>query len=150
MDRLALALLLGLVVVVAAWLTQRRRTDAPTAGGGGFEAPNQLNRDDFRRPDAPWLVVVFSSATCSTCSDVWDKAQILESTEVSVQQVEVSADAELHERYRIEAVPVTAIADSSGVVVSSFMGPVSATHLWAALAEAREPGSVPPDCGAGS
>ena len=91
--------------------------------------------------------MLFSSATCSTCGDVWAKAQVLESSEVAVQQVEVAADADLHARYRIEAVPIVVIADAAGVVVSSFMGPVSATHLWAALAEAREPGSVPPGCG---
>jgi hypothetical protein len=28
----------------------------------------------------------------------------------------------------------------------SFMGPVSSTHLWAAVAELRDPGSVPPGC----
>ena len=31
---------------------------------------------------------------------------------------------------------------AEGVVQRSFVGPVSATHLWAAVAEVREPGSV--------
>ncbi len=147
MDRLILAVVLALVVVGIAWLAQRRRPDAPTAASRGYEAPAQIDRHDFVRPETPWIVVVFSSATCSTCGDVWAKAQVLESSEVAVQQVEVSTDADLHDRYRIEAVPIVVVADKSGVVVSSFMGPVSATHLWAALAEAREPGSVPPGCG---
>lgn len=147
MDRLILALLLAVVVVGVAWLVQRRRPDPPTGSGRGYEPPAQLDRADFVRPEAPWLVVVFSSATCSTCGDVWAKTQVLESGEVAIQQVEAVADADLHHRYRIEAVPIVVIAGADGVVVSSFMGPVSATHLWAALAEAREPGSVPPGCG---
>ena len=56
------------------------------------------------------------------------------------------ADRALHERYAIEAVPTTLIADPEGVVVASFLGPVTATDLWAAVAEAREPGSTPRAC----
>lgn len=149
MDRLLLAVALAAVVVVVALLAQRRRPDAPTGPPASFEAPAQLDRADFDAPGSPWLVAVFTSATCSTCAEVWSKAQVLASDQVAVQQVEATADAELHRRYRIEAVPIVAIADDRGVVVRSFMGPVSATHLWAALAEAREPGSVPDGCGAG-
>jgi hypothetical protein len=35
------------------------------------------------------------------------------------------------------------IADANGVVVKSFLGPMTATDLWAAVAEARDPGSTP-------
>lgn len=60
------------------------------------------------RPDAPWLVAVSTSATCSTCEDVWSKALVLASDEVAVQQVEAVADKDLHDRYRVEAVPIVA------------------------------------------
>jgi hypothetical protein len=33
---------------------------------------------------------------------------------------------------------LTLVVDDNGVVRTSFVGPVSATHLWAAVAEARE------------
>ncbi|MEZ5219609.1 MAG: hypothetical protein R2715_24185 [Ilumatobacteraceae bacterium] len=62
---------------------------------------------------------------------------------MGVQDVEFSAHRDLHERCAIEAVPMTVIADAAGVVVASYHGPVSATDLWAAVAEAREPGSRP-------
>ena len=146
MDRILIALALAAVVVVIAVVLQRRRPDAPTQPSGGFTAPVQLDRADFERPDAPWLVAVFTSATCETCADVAAKAAILDSGEVAVQVVEAVRDRDLHQRYSIEAVPIVAIAGSDGVVASSFMGPVSSTHLWAALAELRDPGSVPPDC----
>ncbi|HEY4332527.1 MAG TPA: hypothetical protein VGM78_08160, partial [Ilumatobacteraceae bacterium] len=55
---------------------------------------------------------------------------------------------DLHTRYKIDAVPTLVIADREGVVRASFLGPVSATDLWAACAEARQPGASPePDLG---
>ena len=147
MDRVLLAVGLAVVVIaVALVLQRRRRNDAPTQPTGGFEAPAQVDRADFVRPDAPWLVVTFTSSTCSTCAEVWSKARLLESDMVAVQEVEVGTDPDLHARYVIEAVPITIVVDAEGVVRSSFLGPVSSTHLWAALAELREPGSVPPGC----
>ncbi len=146
MERLVVALVLAAVAVGVAALLQRRRVNPPTQPRS-WEAPAQLDRADFDRPDAPWLVCVFSAATCTTCSDVVAKAEVLASSDVAVQDVEVQRDPDLHDRYGIEAVPIVAIADSDGVVRESFVGPVSSTHLWAALAELREPGSVPEGCG---
>jgi len=148
-ERLVLALAVAAVVVVVALLLQRRGGTAPAQVPPTFEAPGELVRADFARPDAPWLVAVFTSATCSTCGDVWSKAQLLESDQVAVQDVEATRDGDLHRRYGIDAVPIVAITDASGTVRASFVGPVSSTHLWAALADLREPGSVPPGCDGG-
>ena len=46
----------------------------------------------------------------------------------------------------IEAVPTTLVVDGDGVVAAGFIGPITATDLWAAVAEAREPGSTPGGC----
>ncbi len=94
-------------------------------------------------------MVVFTSATCATCAATWEVARQLASSAVATQEVEAIRDAALHDRYGIDAVPTTIVCDAEGGVVRSFLGPVSATHLWAAVAEARSPGSVPPGCGAG-
>ena len=131
-----------------ALVAQRRRPAAP-ANPSSYDAPAQLDRDDFERPDAPWLVVVFSSATCDSCAGVWARAQPLRSEHVAVVEAEAARDSDLHQRYGIEAVPITVVADGEGVVRRSFVGPVSSTHLWAALAELREPGSVPEGCEGG-
>ena len=73
---------------------------------------------------------------------------MLESRHVSVVEVEFSAARDLHRKYDIQAVPIVAVADADGVVHRGFAGPVSATDLWAAVAEARDPGSSPePDLG---
>jgi len=70
------------------------------------------------------------------------KADVLRSSDVTVQNVSFQARQDLHQRYAIDAVPSLVIADSDGVVHASFVGPVTATDLWAVMAECREPGSV--------
>jgi hypothetical protein len=40
-------------------------------------------------------------------------------------------------------VPTLVVADARGVAVAAFLGPMTATDLWAAVAEARDPGSSP-------
>ena len=147
MDRVVLALALVAVAVLVAVVVQRRRPDAPSRPA--FSVPLQIDRADFTRPEAPWLVVVFTSSTCESCAGVWDKARHLDAEgdgPVAVQELEVTADAELHRRYGVDAVPLVLIADADGVVVRHFLGPVTATDLWAAVAEAREPGSTPGGC----
>jgi hypothetical protein len=144
-ERLVIALVLAAVAVaVAAVLQRRQRVDAPVRTG--YAVPDQLDRGDFDRPEAPWLVAVFSSATCRTCAGVWEKARQLASDDVVVQEIEVGQARALHQRYRIEAVPTTVVADVAGVVRASFLGPVTAADLWAEVAELREPGSVPGSC----
>ncbi len=145
MERIAIAGALAvLALAVAAVIQRRQRSAAPVRTG--YALPAQLHRADFARPEAPWLVAVFTSATCTTCAGVWERAQHLESPAVAVQELEHARDRAMHDRYAIEAVPATLVADADGVVVASFVGPVTATDLWAAVAEAREPGSTPPEC----
>jgi hypothetical protein len=145
MIRLLPAVVLATVVaLLAAWLQRRRPAASPVIDR--HHVPTSVDRADFVRPTADWLVVVFTSATCSTCAATWEVARQLDSPAVAVQEVEVGAEVALHERYGIDAVPTTIVCDAEGGVVQSFLGPVTATHLWAAVAEAREPGSVPPGC----
>ena len=131
--------IVGVVVVVALvanlW-QRRRRVDAPTQGAS--EIPSQIDRSDFVRPEASWIVLAFTSATCQTCSDIERKVRVLETKSVAMQILEYTAERELHKRYKIDAVPAVLMADASGVVQANFLGPVSATDLWAALARVRD------------
>jgi len=132
-------IIVGVVVVVAllANLWQRKRqVDAPTQGAS--EVPSQIDRSDFVRPDASWIVLAFTSATCQTCSDIERKVRVLETSSVAIQILEYTAERELHKRYKIDAVPAVLMADASGVVQANFLGPASATDLWAALARVRD------------
>jgi hypothetical protein len=147
MERVVIAAVIVVVVVALAVVLRRRAaSDPPTQRR--YSIPQQLDRDDFPRPEAPWLVAVFTSATCDACAAVADRAAVLETAQVSVAEVEFGASRELHQRYSIDAVPTVVIADADGVTRASFLGPVNATDLWAAVAEVREPGSTPePDLG---
>ena len=136
------------VVAVAALLAkflQRRKPQAPTQPK--MEVPAQVDRNDFPQPEVQWLVAVFSSASCATCIDVVAKSQALATSQVAVANVEYPERKDLHDRYGIDAVPTIVVVDTDGVVRGSFIGPVSATDLWAGVAEIRQPGSrVVSDC----
>lgn len=150
MERVIVVVVLAAVAAVVAYVVSRRTRDESVPVPTGFHVPAQLHRSDFERADAEWLVAVFTSATCNSCATMIDKARALESDAVAVVEVEVTAQAELHERYGIDGVPTTVIADADGAVRSHFLGPATATDLWAAVAEVREPGSVPSSCDAHS
>lgn len=135
------AVVAGAALVVGAFLQTRRRTAAPTQPAA--VVPVQLDRADFPSASAPWAVIVFSSASCHACADVVAKATVLASPQVSVVDIEFGAHRLLHAKYAIDAVPIVVVVDPDGVVQRGFVGPVSATDLWAAVAEARDPGSSP-------
>lgn len=146
MERFLLAGAVVAAAAVVALVVERRRPDPPTQAL--WAVPAQLDRADFVRPEAPWLVAVFSSAGCNSCARAVTMAEVLGSDEVAVEEIEVAASPELHRRYHVEAVPTIVVADGEGVVRASFVGPPTATDLWAAVAEARQPGSSPePDLG---
>jgi hypothetical protein len=134
--RILIAVAIVAVAGGIAWWLERRRTVAPPTQGRAV-VPQQLDRRDFPRPDAPWLVVLFTSRTCVSCAGLLDKARPLESEQVCVVEVEFTANRSLHERYRIEAAPITVLADADGVTRASFVGGFTATDLWNALAELR-------------
>ena len=142
MERVILAAVVVVVAAIVAVIVERRRPAPPTQGG--WAVPAQLDRADFDRPDAPWLVAVFTSATCESCTGAREKAIVLASDDVAVQEVEVGARQDLHDRYAITAVPLILVADGEGVVQASFVRPPSATDLWAAMAEARAEGGAGP------
>jgi hypothetical protein len=141
-ERLLIAGVVIAVAVVIAIVIDRRAPDAPTAPR--WAVPTQLDRADFAGPSQPWLVAVFTSETCDACAGAAAKAAVLASEDVAVDEVAVGARPEVHRRYAIDAVPTVVVADAEGVVRASFVGPPTATDLWAAVAELRDPGSVPP------
>lgn len=142
---LVVVVVLGAVALAVAAVLRRRRPAAPEEAPS-WAVPTQVDRTDFTGADRPWLVAVFASSTCTACAATADKAVLLESSAVAVQVIDDVADRATHERYRVEAVPMVVIADGEGLVRRSFLGEPTATDLWAALAELREPGTVPESC----
>jgi len=136
-DRLIIAAAIVVVAVIVALSVRRwRRPDAPTQVSRAV--PSQLDRADFDRPGAAWLVVVFTSATCDTCAGVVAAAQRVAGDDVAVVDVEYQTQRSVHERYRIEAVPMVVFADAGGAVRASRLGPVTAAELAAVLTAARD------------
>ncbi len=134
--RILIAVVLLAVAAGVAWWLERRRAAAPPTQGHAV-VPQQLDRHDFPRPDAAWLVVLFTSKSCESCAGLLDKAQPLASDGVSVTEVEYGAQPALHRRYRIDAAPITLVVDAQGVTRASFVGAFAASDLWSTLAELR-------------
>jgi hypothetical protein len=137
-----LLVVVAAVAVLAATLLRRRAPEPPTQTT--WTVPQQLDLADVGSPATPWTVVLFTSQTCQTCEGMRHKVELLASDAVTVAVRSYQEHPEAHRRYRIDAVPTCVVADAEGVVRASFVGPVSATDLWAAVAELREPGSTPP------
>jgi thiol-disulfide isomerase/thioredoxin len=137
-TRALIAAAIAVAAVGIAALIRRRRPEGPPVDS--FPTPRQIRRADFTRPDAPWLVALFSSTTCGSCPDLAAKIAPLDSPQVAVVELTYQEDRELHDRYGISAVPMVVVADADGVVKAAFVGPTSATDIWAALAELRTAG----------
>ena len=132
MDRLLVAAAIVVVAVVVALVARRRRPDPPTQPAGAV--PAQLDRADFARPDAAVARRRVHVGDVPHVRRRRRKADVLASDDVAVTEVEYQAHTDVHARYGIDAVPLLVIADRDGVVRRSFVGPVSATDLWAAVA----------------
>ena len=146
MQRLLVAsALVGAVAIVALLVGRRRRADVPSQPQR-WPVPAQLDRTDFDGPSAPWLAALFTSATCDSCGRIEQMVRPLASANLAVTVLAWQDHQPLHDRYGIEAVPCFVLADEEGVVRYGFVGrEVTATDLWAAVAEARSPGSTPED-----
>ena len=126
-----------IVISAVAIIVQRRKKHDISVTN--FEAPIKLDRNDFKDYASAYIVVVFSSQACNSCEGVVAKANVLQSDVVDVVNVDYTTTKgkALHKKYEIEAVPTTVICDVNGVVQESFIGSVTATDLWAALAKVR-------------
>ncbi len=149
MERLIVAVVLVALAAAVAFLLRRRRPAPPMQPR--WPVPTQLDRNDFEGADRSWLVAVFTSSACDSCQRATAKASVLVSPHVAYQEVSYQQRMDLHQRYGIEAVPTIVMADHEGVVKASFVGVPTATDLWAAMAEARQPGTTPePELGRAS
>lgn len=141
MESLVVGLVIAAAVGAAALVARsRRRVDAPTQRE--FTVPTQLDTSDFGSPGQEWMVIVFTSSTCAVCADVSAKAEALTSPHVATRIVDYESQRNIHARYGIDAVPTLVIVDRTGVVHDSFLGPVTATDLWAAVARVRDGGET--------
>ena len=134
MDRLLVLVVVAALAGVLALLLQRWRPGGPVATGRSV--PGHLDRADFAKPDVPWLVAVFSSTDCPTCASVVTEAYSLASALVVVQEVPIETADGLHNRYRIDAVPMVVVADGDGQVRAHHLGQSAPGELRTVLERA--------------
>ena len=138
MERVLIAAALVVVAGAVAFVLNRRRPQAPTQGP--VPVPAQLDRDDFPDAGKPWLVVVWTSATCASCARATAKAGALRSESVAYVEVPWQERRDLHDRYGVEDVPLIVLADHEGVVRASFVGAPEFGDLVTAVAAVRDAG----------
>jgi hypothetical protein len=136
------AVLIVVAVVIAAVLRRGRVEDAPTQVD--WRVPQQPRPPAVSPgPTRRGWSAVFSSASCDSWRRRRPQGRGVDCADVAVDVAEVAARPDVHRQYHIDAVPLVVVADADGVVRAGFLGPVTATDLWAAVAEARAPGSTP-------
>jgi hypothetical protein len=140
MERVVIAAALVVAAAFVAWVLRHRRPDAPTQER--VAVPAQVDRRDFARPDAPWLLALFTSETCESCVRAVARTRLLEGNDVAYEELPWQARRELHDRYHIDSVPLLIVADRHGVVHASLVGAPSFSDVSAALVAARLPGEV--------
>src|SRR5207249_4151396 len=69
-----------------------------------YPVPRQLDRNDFRRVETPWLVALFSSTACDSCDGLMAKLAVLESADVATCEIEYHDQPDLHDRYEIAGI----------------------------------------------
>ncbi|MEP6623209.1 MAG: thioredoxin family protein [Acidimicrobiia bacterium] len=138
-TRVLIAAAVLVVVALVAVVLERRRGATAQPVRDPYPIPRQLFRADFPRPEAPWLVALFSSTTCDGCEAMRPKVLTLDSAEVVAVDISFQSERAIHERYEISGVPMVLVVDTDGVVQRAFLGAVTATDLWAAVAGARDP-----------
>src|SRR6202035_2380968 len=99
--RIGIGAALVVVVLVVAYFLQRRRPAPPPRDA--YPVPRQLDRADFPRPAAPWLVAYFSSTICDSCQGMGRKVAILDAGDVSACELDAVVHRDLHDRYEISA-----------------------------------------------
>jgi thioredoxin-like negative regulator of GroEL len=131
-ERLAILVGLTLIAVVVAMVLQRRRREPPSSPS--YRALAEIDRTEFAHTAEPVVIVMFGSTTCHTCPAVWETIQSLD---VPSERVDVQSDPKRHQRYRIDGVPTTVVANAAGVVSKTFFGPVSPDELESAVSASQ-------------
>ncbi len=128
MNTTTLALSLGAAACLTAYLVGRlrhRRQVTLTAG----EVPVNVDKSDFGAPNGGWLIVVFTAKSCRSCASVVRSLEPLAAAGIRCREVEKSSERELHDRHRVDAVPLTLAVSPRGEVELWFRGPLSSRDV---------------------
>jgi len=129
-------LVVGAVIIAAAVSALASRSTTSASAETEHHIPEQLDVPDFRSTSTGRMLVVFSSSKCHTCALVVDAVSQINLLGLVVDVVDIETRPDLHAKYDIDAVPTTLLAESSGRVVKSFLGPVGRELLEQAISDA--------------
>ncbi len=129
----AVAVVVGLAAAsVVAYIVERRSRTSPSTFTGTV-VPQLVDRSDFDEPRAPWLIAVFTSDSCNACAEVLARARSAASDDVVIHEIEFVRDRLLHEKYDVDAVPMTLLVDRTGAAAASWLGPLNLDELHTAI-----------------
>ena len=120
MPTLLIVVAVVVVAVAVGTLARGRKPDVPSTPR--FAVPQQLDRADFDAPDAPWLLLLFSSSTCLSCLDARKVVESIDVADLHEQELAVESAKPIHDKYAIDADPTVVLSDTDGVVRWSYLG----------------------------
>jgi len=129
-------LVVGAVIIAVAVSTLANRSTTSTNAELEHHIPDQIDGADFCRTLGSRMLVVFSSSKCNTCALVIEAVSRIDKPSLVVVVADIETKPDLHAKYNIEAVPTTLLAEPSGRVVKSFLGPVGRELIEQALSDA--------------
>ncbi len=129
------------IALTVSTLTRKAAASGRLAGGHDTEPkhhiPDVVSASDFGIPEGQWMLLVFSSEKCATCAVVVEAVSRIDMPGLAVEVIGIERMPELHADYRIDAVPTTIVADPTGSVRKSFLGPVDLPMIRLAVSAAR-------------
>ncbi|GIU85320.1 MAG: hypothetical protein KatS3mg008_2095 [Acidimicrobiales bacterium] len=133
----ATAALVGLVL---------RRRGSQDAGLDLHGVPVHLEPADLGLSPSEWALVVFTDSECASCASTVRSAREKTAGRVALVEVDYRIRPDLHEKYRVDAVPMLLLVADDGTVDSWFVGPPT-DHDLAEMVDrvpASEPVTPPP------
>ncbi|WP_419944762.1 TlpA family protein disulfide reductase [Candidatus Poriferisodalis sp.] len=134
MERLAIAAVLAVVALAAAFAARRRRGWDSAAGTMPQSTVPAAVDLALLGIDAGPVIVVFTEETCRTCADAVTVVSGSVGVGVPVVEVPFASERGMHRDHGIDTVPTTVVADAEGQVVDGWIGRVDVSGLTAALA----------------
>jgi len=131
-----LVLVAGAVIIALAVSALAGKSSTSVVAEPEHHIPVHLDGSDFHDTSSNRLLVVFSSKKCNTCAQVIDAVSRITLPELTVEVVDIETRPDLHTKYRIDAVPTTVLAEPSGRVVKSFLGPAGRVLIERAISDA--------------
>ena len=128
-----LALILGAVACLVALVASRRRGRWRGVLASP-EIPAAIDLAAFgplggKPLGGAWLVATFTDKTCRSCASTMERLAPLGSPQVTLVEVDAASHRELHDRYKVDAVPLTLVADATGAVLAWILGPPTAADI---------------------